>query len=255
MQRTTQPGGTPGLHPFVLFSPFRYIVLMTTTPDLQLAGVTKSFSTAAGGLSVLSGVDLALSRGEALAITGPSGAGKSTLLYIIGTLDSPTAGTVRILGQDPFALRRSALAHFRNSRIGFVFQEHYLLPQCTVLENVLLPTLAGDGASASAQERAHALLGRVGLTGRVEHRPAELSGGERQRVAICRALINRPPLLLADEPTGSLDRRTAEGVGTLLLELGREEQAMLVVVTHSSELAARLPRRYELIDGALRDAN
>jgi len=224
---------------------------MSEPADLQLTGVRKSYPTAAGELSILSGVDLALARGEALAITGPSGAGKSTLLYIIGTLESPTAGSVRVLGQDPFSLGRNALARFRNASVGFVFQEHYLLPQCTVLENVLIPTLAGQGAGPSAQERARALLDRVGLAGRVGHRPAELSGGERQRVAICRALINRPPLLLADEPTGSLDRHTAESVGTLLLELSREEHAMLIVVTHSGELAARLPRRYELVDGRL----
>lgn len=224
---------------------------MSTGPDLQLTQLKKSYPTAAGELSILSGIDLSLSRGEALAITGPSGAGKSTLLYIIGTLDTPSAGSVRILGQDPFALGRSALARFRNARIGFVFQEHYLLPQCSVLENVLVPTLAGAESGSSAEDRARVLLGRVGLGERIAHRPAELSGGERQRVAICRALINRPPLLLADEPTGNLDRHSAETIGTLLLELSREEHAMLIVVTHSGELAARLPRRCELVDGKL----
>jgi lipoprotein-releasing system ATP-binding protein len=219
--------------------------------DLQLTRVSKSYPTAAGNLLILVDVDLALSRGEALAITGPSGAGKSTLLYIIGTIDSPTAGSVRVLGIDPFAQKQPDLARFRNANIGFVFQDHYLLPQCTVVENVLIPTLAGHGADAAAEERARMLLGRVGLGERLHHRPAELSGGERQRVAICRALINKPPLLLADEPTGNLDRHTAQSVGTLLLELAREENAMLIVVTHSVELAERLPRHCELVDGKL----
>jgi len=219
--------------------------------DLEVANVSKSFPTASGDLPVLVNVSLGLARGEALAITGPSGAGKSTLLYIIGTLDTASAGSVRILRQDPFSLNRAALAQFRNANIGFVFQDHYLLPQCSVLENILVPALAGDGAGAAAQERAHMLLERVGLADRSAHRPAELSGGERQRVAICRALINRPPLMLADEPTGNLDRRTGESIGTLLLELSREENAMLIIVTHSVELAARLPRHCELVDGRL----
>jgi lipoprotein-releasing system ATP-binding protein len=219
--------------------------------DLEVTNVSKLYPVAGGELSVLSGVNLRLARGEALAITGPSGAGKSTLLYIIGTLDTPTSGSVRLLGHDPFSLDRAALARFRNASIGFVFQDHCLLPQCTVLENVLIPTLAGTGADGAADERARMLLKRVGLGNRMAHRPAEVSGGERQRVAICRALINRPPLLLADEPTGNLDRHTAESVGTLLLELGREENAMLIVVTHSAGLAARLARHCELVDGRL----
>lgn len=219
--------------------------------DLQLTNVSKSFQTAAGNLSILVDVELSLSRGEALAITGPSGAGKSTLLYIIGTIDTPSSGLVHVLGHDPFTLRKPALARFRNANIGFVFQDHYLLPQCTVVENVLIPTLAGQGADAAAEERARMLLGRVGLNERIHHRPAELSGGERQRVAICRALINKPPLLLADEPTGNLDRHTAQSVGTLLLELAREENAMLIIVTHSIELAERMPRHCRLIDGKL----
>ena len=221
--------------------------------DLEVTNVSKSFPTAAGDLPILTGVNLSLSRGEELVVMGPSGAGKSTLLYIIGTLDAPSGGSVNILGQNPFALDRSTLARFRNANIGFVFQDHYLLPQCTVLENVLIPTLAGNGADKAAEDRARFLLERVGLAPRMAHRPAELSGGERQRVAICRALINRPPLLLADEPTGNLDRHTAESVGTILLELSREEKAILVVVTHSAELAERLPRRCELIDGRLRE--
>ncbi len=221
--------------------------------DLSVTNLSKSFPTASGDLPILSGVDLSLARGEALAITGPSGAGKSTLLYIIGTLDTPTSGSVHILNHDPFALAPPELAGFRNASIGFVFQEHYLLPQCNVLENVLIPKLAGSGANAAAEERARLLLGKVGLAERLHHRPAELSGGERQRVAICRALMNRPALVLADEPTGNLDRHTAQSVGTLLLELSREENAMLIVVTHSSELAGRLPRHCELVDGRLRE--
>ena len=221
--------------------------------DLEVTNVSKTYTTAAGDLLILAGVSLSLSRGEELAVMGPSGAGKSTLLYIIGTLDAPSSGTVSILGNNPFALDRSALARFRNANVGFIFQDHYLLPQCTVLENVLIPTLAGNGADKSTDERARFLLDRVGLAERLAHRPAELSGGERQRVAICRALINRPPLLLADEPTGNLDRHTAEAVGTLLLELSREEKAMLIVVTHSAELVGRLPRRCELVDGRLRE--
>jgi lipoprotein-releasing system ATP-binding protein len=219
--------------------------------DLQLRGISKSFSTAAGTLDVLRQLDLSLLRGDALVITGPSGSGKSTLLYIVGTLEAPTAGTLEILGEKPFTLSPADLARFRNSKIGFVFQDHYLLPQCTVLENVLVPTLAGSGAGKAEEERARELLTRVGLKERITHRPAELSGGERQRVAICRGLINRPPVLLADEPTGNLDRHTAETIGSLLLELSREENAILITVTHSSELAGRFPRRMELMDGRL----
>jgi lipoprotein-releasing system ATP-binding protein len=221
--------------------------------DLSVTNLSKSYQTARGDLAILSGVSLDLSRGEALAVTGPSGAGKSTLLYILGTLDTPTSGSVRILNEDPFSLAPRELARFRNASIGFVFQEHYLLPQCNVLENVLIPTLAATSADAAVEERARVLLGRVGLAERLHHRPAELSGGERQRVAICRALINRPALLLADEPTGNLDRHTADSIGTLLLELSREENALLIVVTHSTDLASRLGRRCELVDGRLRE--
>jgi lipoprotein-releasing system ATP-binding protein len=224
-----------------------------TDNGLRLSHIDKRYATAAGELSVLRDANLEMARGDCLAVTGPSGSGKSTLLYIIGTLEMPTSGELEILGERPFALDGAALARFRNSRIGFVFQDHCLLPQCSVLENVLLPTLAGAGAGPTEETRARALLERVGLAERITHRPAELSGGERQRVAICRALINQPPLLLADEPTGNLDRHTAQSVGTLLLELAREQNAILIVVTHSSELAARFPRHVELVDGALVD--
>jgi lipoprotein-releasing system ATP-binding protein len=221
--------------------------------DLAVAGLTKEFVSDAGRLTILNGVDLRMRRGEALAVTGPSGSGKSTLLHILGMLDRPTGGTVRLLDEDPFSRSDAQLAGFRNAKIGFVFQDHHLLPQCDVLENVLIPALAGSGAGSAETERAMQLLERVGLKSRVTHRPAQLSGGERQRVAVCRALINQPVLLLADEPTGNLDRANAEAVGDLLLELNRVHQTLLVCVTHSAELAARFPRRAELVDGHLAD--
>lgn len=219
--------------------------------DLSVSELSKEFTGASGSLSVLRGVDLHLKRGQALAITGPSGSGKSTLLYIIGTLDRPTTGQLHLLGQEPFSLSESKLARYRNDNIGFIFQDHHLLPQCTVLENVLIPTLAGRGAGPAEEERARELLTRVGLGERLTHRPAQLSGGERQRVAVCRALINEPALLLADEPTGNLDRATAESIGTLLLELSREHNTLLICVTHSLELADRFPQHSELRDGRL----
>jgi lipoprotein-releasing system ATP-binding protein len=221
--------------------------------DLAVGGLTKDFVSDAGRLTILNGLRLTMRRGEALAVTGPSGSGKSTLLHILGTLDRPTAGTIRLLGDDPFARSDGDLASYRNAKIGFVFQDHHLLPQCNVLENVLIPALAGAGAGAAETQRATQLLERVGLKHRLSHRPAQLSGGERQRVAVCRALINQPVLLLADEPTGNLDRANAEAVGDLLLELNRTHQTLLVCVTHSGELAARFPRRAELVDGRLVD--
>jgi lipoprotein-releasing system ATP-binding protein len=183
---------------------------------------------------------------------GPSGSGKSTLLHLLGTLDRPTHGTVRLDGADPFTLPEPQLADFRNRSIGFVFQDHHLLPQCTVLENVLIPTLINaDGKSSETESWAKSLLERVGLSGRLDHRPAELSGGERQRVAVARALVRKPVLLLADEPTGNLDRKSAHAVGELLLDLHKQEQTMLVVVTHSAELAGLFPKRMEMNDGTL----
>jgi lipoprotein-releasing system ATP-binding protein len=219
--------------------------------SLTVSQLRKDYSTRSGPLTVLRGIDLELQRGEALAVMGPSGSGKSTLLHILGTLDRPTAGTVSLDGKDPFTLPEPELADFRNRHIGFVFQDHHLLPQCSVLENVLIPTLVADGARTEVENWAKELLQRVGLSGRLDHRPAELSGGERQRVAVARALVRRPILLLADEPTGNLDRRTAHTIGQLLLDLHRQEQTILVVVTHSAELARTFPRQMEMVDGTL----
>ena len=220
--------------------------------QLIVTDMTKEFPTRAESLVVLRGVSLELAAGKNLAILGPSGCGKSTLLHILGTLDRPTGGSVAIGGQNPFELDEPSLADFRNRRIGFVFQDHHLLPQCTVLENVLVPTIAGGGASKEIADRARMLLDRVGLAGRLDHRPAELSGGERQRVAVARALIHRPTLLLADEPTGNLDRTTGETVGRLMLDLQKAENTMLIVVTHSERLAAMLERRMVLDEGVLK---
>lgn len=222
--------------------------------QLEVHQLCKSFPTATGELTILRNVELQLSGGDAVAVVGPSGSGKSTLLYIVGLLDQPTAGEVQINGEKPHHFPEAVQARFRSRQIGFIFQDHHLLPQCTVLENVLIPTLASGGADAAANTRARQLLDRVGLSSRLDHRPAQLSGGERQRVAVCRALINQPALLLADEPTGNLDRKTAEGVGTLLLELARESGSILICVTHSQELAGRFPRTLELRDGQLIDA-
>jgi lipoprotein-releasing system ATP-binding protein len=219
--------------------------------SLAVQNLGKDYPTRSGSLSVLRGVELAMQRGDALAVMGPSGSGKSTLLHILGTLDRPTAGTVRLDGQDPFALAERDLADFRNRHIGFVFQDHHLLPQCSVLENVLIPTLVSKGNPAEFNAFAQTLLQRVGLGERLEHRPAELSGGERQRVAVARSLVLKPVLLLADEPTGNLDRTRAREVGQLLLDLNREQQTILVVVTHSKDLADTFPRTLLMDDGTL----
>ncbi len=220
------------------------------TKGIEANAVGKSYSTRSGSLCVLRDITLTLAEKEAVAIIGPSGAGKSTLLNILGTLEPPTSGTLRIGGQDPFTLAEPELAAFRNRTIGFVFQEHHLLPQCSVLENVLVPALP-TGDSVPLTSRARDLLARVGLADRLDHLPSELSGGERQRVAIARAMIKRPRLLLADEPTGNLDRASADGVADLLLEMHEENGGILVVVTHSMALAQRMQRRYVLNDGRL----
>jgi lipoprotein-releasing system ATP-binding protein len=215
---------------------------------LAVSDVTRAYDGEAGRVEVLRGIAFALEPGESLAITGPSGSGKSTLLHVIGTLDEPDSGSVSIGDQDPFSMSEPELARFRNDTIGFVFQDHHLLPQYSVLENALIPTLA-YGGKGNRRERAVELLTKVGLDHRLDHRPAQLSGGERQRVAIARALINRPGLLLCDEPTGNLDVETAASVANLLIELHELEQNLLIVVTHSLELAARFPRHFELREG------
>ncbi|MFQ5807786.1 MAG: ABC transporter ATP-binding protein [Phycisphaerae bacterium] len=217
---------------------------------LKAESIHKRFPTRAGELTVLRDVSLTLDAGESAVIVGPSGSGKSTLLNILGTLEPPTEGRVLLGDCDPYSLAERELARFRNRSVGFVFQDHHLLPQCSVLENVLLPTLTEKRAEDTVA-RARELLERVGLGQRLDHRPAELSGGEKQRVAVARALINRPKLLLADEPTGNLDRRTAKRIGDLLAELHHGQAQILLIVTHSQALADRFTRKYELVDGAL----
>jgi len=220
---------------------------------LTVNDVTRAYDGETGEIQVLRGVGFALQPGESLAITGPSGSGKSTLLHIIGTLDEPTSGAVSIGDRDPFSLSEPELARFRNDTIGFVFQDHHLLPQYSVLENALIPTLAYPGGE-DRRDRARELLTKVGLDHRLDHRPAQLSGGERQRVAIARALINQPGLLLCDEPTGNLDVETAASVADLLIELHELEKNVLIAVTHSLELAARFPRHFELREGLCSEA-
>jgi lipoprotein-releasing system ATP-binding protein len=220
---------------------------------LQVSNVSKHYSTPRGPLVVLSDVTFALAPGEAAVVTGPSGSGKSSLLHVLGALDPPSSGTVTLDGRNPFALPPKAMAEFRNAEVGFVFQDHCLLPQCSVLENVLVPTLvAPDGAGGVDDgSRARHLIQQVGLADRVDHRPGELSGGEKQRVAIARALIRQPRLVLCDEPTGNLDQQSASVVASLLLDLHRRQQNILVVVTHSERLAAQFPIRFELTDRKL----
>ena len=217
---------------------------------LKVDNLSKQYSTAQGPLPILSEVTFSLAPGDSMSIIGPSGVGKSTLLYVLGALDPPTTGTVTLDGENPFTLPESELAVFRNSQVGFVFQDHLLLPQCTVLENVLLPTLVA-AADASIRERAVELIDQVGLKPRLEHRPGELSGGERQRVALARALIRQPQLLLCDEPTGNLDRESADSVSSLLFDLHRQQQAILVGVTHNVVLAQRCAKQYQLTERTL----
>ncbi len=216
--------------------------------------ISKSYPTPRGELPILKDVSLQVERGGAVAIMGPSGSGKSTMLYILGALDQPTSGTISLDGQDPFALDERAQAAFRNRHVGFVFQDHSLLPQCSVLENVLAPTLVappGERDGRQDEARARELLQQVGLADRLDHRPGELSGGEKQRAAIARALIREPLLVLCDEPTGNLDRASADNVAALLLDLHQRRQTILVVVTHSPALADRFAVRYEMSEGTL----
>ena len=221
-------------------------------PMLSVSDVCKEYPDLSGPLRVLSHVSFEVAPGESVAIVGPSGCGKSTLLNLIGALDRPTSGNIELNGRTLGALSDNELARVRNLEIGFVFQMHHLLPQCSVLENVLVPTLVNPN-SADAPARASALLSRVGLADRVHQTPGKLSGGERQRAAVVRALINRPRLLLADEPTGSLNQEGAENLAQLLLELNREEQMALVVVTHSMAVASMMGRILELREGALHE--
>jgi len=223
----------------------------STPRGLRVTDLHKEYPTPADPLVVLRGVNLSLSPGESIAVVGPSGSGKSTLLNVLGTLDRPTRGEVRLDAVDPFSLSVNDLAHFRSERVGFIFQDHHLLPQCTALENVLVARLALGKVKREHSERAAELLRLVGLEGRATHVPAELSGGERQRVAIARALMNQPSLLLCDEPTGNLDPKTGSAVGELLRAVTAQTNAMLVVVTHSVALAEALPRRVRMEEGRL----
>lgn len=219
---------------------------------LVVSNISKSYATPQGPLAILRDVSFTLDRGRAAAITGPSGSGKSSLLYILGALDAPSAGTVTLNGQNPYLLDEAKLAAFRNRHVGFVFQDHALLPQLSVIENVLAPTLVfRDRSAEEYQKRGAALLEAVGLGHRTNHRPAELSGGEKQRAAVARALIREPTLLLCDEPTGNLDQRNAETVAELLLTLHRTQRMVLIVVTHSADLARRFDTRFTLTDGRL----
>jgi lipoprotein-releasing system ATP-binding protein len=215
-------------------------------PDLIVSNVFKSFSSGRADLNVLNGVSLSLSSGESLAITGPSGVGKSTLLQIIGTLEQPTSGSVTLFGENPFALNTKSQAEFRNRQIGFVFQDHHLLPALTAIQNVLLPALASGSSTAEQHARATELLEAVGLSDRASHLPGELSGGEKQRIAIARSLLLKPKLILADEPTGNLDPASAKSVTELLLNLQKQESFLLIVVTHSMEVAAAMGQRLML---------
>ena len=217
---------------------------------LEASHLSKTYSTPAGDLTVLRDVSLTLQPGDAACVMGPSGSGKSTLLYILGGLEPPTSGTMRLNGTDPYTLNVDGLAAFRNRDIGFVLQDHCLLPQCTVLENVLVPTLVGE-ADAGAADRARTLLANVGLADRLDHRPAELSGGEKQRAAIARALVRQPRLLLCDEPTGNLYAASADVVADLLIKMHAQQQAIMIVVTHSETLGARFSRRWKMQRGVL----
>jgi lipoprotein-releasing system ATP-binding protein len=219
---------------------------------LKVENISKEYPAPSGTLRILSDISLSLSRGEAASIMGPSGSGKSTLLYILGALEPPTSGSMTLDGQNPFQLPARQLAAFRNKEIGFIFQDHCLLPQCSVIENVLTPTLVSEN-HGDAADRARELIEQVGLRARIDHRPAELSGGEKQRVALARALIMKPQIVLCDEPTGNLDQKSADAVASLFFELHERQQTILIVVTHNAELATRFPRRFQLKDQRLEE--
>lgn len=233
---------------------WRYLKITERPTEIKMADfvateITKEFTTPAGSLRILNGVSVELDRGENLAVIGESGSGKSTFLHIVGTLDQPTSGSVRLLEQDPFTLDENQLAQFRNKNLGFVFQQHHLLPQLTALENVLIPVVAETKAGSEDIEKAKSLLEQVGLKDRMDHRPGVLSGGECQRVAVARALVREPVLLLADEPTGSLDSANAESIGQLLLDVQEKTSTILVCVTHSQKLADSFSRKIRLESG------
>ena len=223
-------------------------------PIIKVESLRKEYPAPSEPLVVLDQLNIEVARGESVAIMGPSGSGKSTLLHILGALDRPTSGSVRIDGADPFSYSEDAAAAFRNGKIGFVFQDHCLLPQLTVLENVLIPALASSSVEPGIEDRAIELIKRVGLGERQTYKPAQLSGGERQRAAVARALINSPILLLGDEPTGNLDRKNADSLAELFVELQKDEGLSVVAVTHSQQFAAHFDRQYELSEGRLEDA-
>jgi len=218
---------------------------------LEVQRISKQYETPVGPLAVLSEINFSMMGGESLSIVGPSGSGKSTLLYILGTLEPPSSGRILVNGNNPLELDNKGLAAFRNRQVGFMFQDHHLLPQCTVLENVIITTLVAPEGDDHPQRRALDLLEQVGLGNRVHHRPHELSGGEKQRVALARALVRRPQVILCDEPTGNLDHESAEVVSSLLLELHEKHQTILIVVTHNADLAARFSLKYKLRDTLL----
>jgi len=222
--------------------------------SLFVSDVCKHFGNTNDRARVLNGVSFELETGDSLAITGPSGSGKSTLLHCLGTLTAPSSGSIRINGRNPFELPEPELARFRNEILGFVFQDHHLLPQYSVLENTMMPALAFPAEDSDVEARARQLLERVELGHRLDRYPGTLSGGERQRVAVARALMNSPSLLLCDEPTGNLDQGTAETISDLLFELHKEEQTIMIAVTHSLELAAKFKQCRELREGRLSDA-
>jgi len=222
-------------------------------PLISAVGVHKTYMLGKRALEVLRGIDLELNRGDFVALRGASGAGKSTLLHLLGGLDTPERGNIRLNGRDLAGLGRRDLANLRNREVGFIFQAYYLLPELDALENVCLPARMARVQASQAEKRGRELLTRVGLQDRIEHKPYELSGGEQQRVAIARSLINEPALILADEPTGNLDSHTGEEIIDLLVSIRAEKQTTLIMATHDSKVAGRAPKVLELVDGQVKD--